>query len=243
MSANLTRGKIQSVSELVEWVSSNGSFRIFRGQRVAKWPLVPSVQRNNVIPANSPGQRLAFEMEMLHAFQRKARPHLAVPPADSNRWDWLAIAQHYGVPTRLLDWSESLAFALYFAVEGETDNNGAALWMSEHPPLALTRHVDPFLIDHICLFEPPHVSPRITVQQSCFTVHPTDYVGQEYEWPCKLAKVFVPAEARSPILKELRMLGVNRASLFPDLEGIASDIRASYSNDGYSGVPIKGKEA
>jgi FRG domain len=232
MPHKLIRGVINSVGGLIDWVSGNGSFRVFRGQRSSKWPLVPSVQRHGAVDATSPAKRLAHEIEMLERFQRKARPHLSHPPPDTDRWDWMAIAQHYGMPTRLLDWTDSAACALFFAVEGSTDENGAALWVSELPPVAQTRLVDPFTVANINLYEPPHFSPRITVQQSCFTVHPTDYVGQAYEWPGKLAKLLVPVESRQAILEELRVLGVRRSTLFPELEGIASDIRTSFSSSG-----------
>jgi hypothetical protein len=56
------------------------------------------------------------ENYLLQSFRRKAEGLANVPPRQGHTDLWLFLAQHYGVPTRLLDWTEGLLHALYFAI-------------------------------------------------------------------------------------------------------------------------------
>lgn len=219
---------IRTVSDLARSIEGKES-SIYRGQENSSWELVPSVMRKNMIRAQSSHDRLNHEEEMLAHFKRQARPHLNPVPEDSNNWEWLALAQHYGLPTRFLDWTEHAAAALFFAVEKPNDGKDSAVWISGRPNEATAEEYHPLHINRICLYQPPHISPRITVQCACFTAHPTDYIGTRYDWPADLYKLEIPSEARVPIRDELRSLGIHRASLFPELEGISTEIKRRYS--------------
>jgi hypothetical protein len=103
---------IQSVRELVEQVRNlsapTRSRWFFRGQTCASWGLQPSVHRDY-------GDE--EERYLTQEFRARAGVRHARLPRYADYADWLALMQHYGLPTRLLDWTHSPLVAAFFAVE------------------------------------------------------------------------------------------------------------------------------
>jgi FRG domain-containing protein len=114
---HLLEKKAGSVGELIDAVRSILSFWNpaiidpqevwFRGQSKASQSLLPGLYRPAVRDLHYD------EIALVERFKVFATPHLRQVPADD--WDWYFLAQHYGLPTRLLDWSESVLAAAYFA--------------------------------------------------------------------------------------------------------------------------------
>src|SRR5260370_1312131 len=109
----LRLGTIFHVSELYQFLEKNyADLCEVRGQRDYDWPLQPKIDRPSFVAhRHARGwTRRHHEERLLAEFQRGARPHVMIQPAD--QWEWLAIAQHHGLATRLLDWTSNPLAAL-----------------------------------------------------------------------------------------------------------------------------------
>jgi hypothetical protein len=173
--------------------------------------------------------RLRQEKWLIEQFQKAARPLTPTPP--ENTWEWLALGQHHGLATRLLDWTTNSLGALYFACEDQHSTADSAVWCYHHEGAMANPAADPFSLRELAFYWPPHVTQRITVQGGCFTTHPPTSAQKTLKWPGDLRKVVIPAASRHRIRRELVQLGITRATLFPDLDGIAVTINRGVAAD------------
>ena len=108
---------IESWSEL-EKLELTSSFKLFRGQSSVDWNIESSLQRN--LDSNE-DHALNTEHWLIYQFKRRAH-HYIECPEDEDILSWLALMQHHGAPTRLVDFTYSFYVALFFAaVEAEGD--------------------------------------------------------------------------------------------------------------------------
>ncbi|MBY0506530.1 MAG: FRG domain-containing protein [Bryobacteraceae bacterium] len=124
------------------WVEALGGDWVYRGQRDEAWALETAIDRASKrwvkLPTHdgreNPGHMLlnpsGNEKNMLEEFRRRAHHFLSSTPADHEILDWLTLMQHYGAPTRMLDWSHSPYVAGYFAIEklALEHSRGHAIW-------------------------------------------------------------------------------------------------------------------
>jgi hypothetical protein len=238
---------ITSVADLLQFLSSDvpsaAKHVWFRGHGDERWELVPSLGRKT--------GRVKAEAYLIKRFRQNATLLMShVPTGD---WDWLFIMQHHGVPTRLLDWTESPLVALYFAVSEKPKQNGA-LWCLV--PTALNSHSkikpeyssdipsieDPVItnyspktlvgeassrLDPIALLAPRNTA-RIQAQLGVFTIMhrdatPVDSVGDKKH----AWRYVVPKQKKATIMKELSLLGITQFTLFPELSSIGAMLARS----------------
>ncbi|WP_457796956.1 FRG domain-containing protein [Methylocystis sp. S23] len=200
---------------------------LFRGVASANYSLAPSIGR---VTPSQPKYSAAAEEEIFEKFKREAIPHLAYLGArPSDEWEWLALAQHHGVPTRLLDWSESPLVALFFAVlENEvSDQMDAGFYIVKRPtavpakrpktPLKLLKSKTPYF------FYPGYVTPRLVSQRGVFTVHPIpDEPWQpELEDPASVKLLAIDRNCKADFRRKLDATGVHHAMIFADLDGLS----------------------
>jgi hypothetical protein len=227
--------EVSSLTEFIDQVTrpAGSSMRVYRGvtDRV-RHKLIPSVGRLETLP----GSDVAYEKEILRRFKFRGRSKLKVEP--KNDWEWLALAQHYGLPTRLIDWTSSPLVAAYFATKPEIgidgrllpcNKNGGAIYVFETAEYIDTgRNADPF--DHSTgLFYTSFLSDRMAGQWGLFTVQrdPAKELSSD-DRATRIYKIVFTDRVASDIQKSLYLLGVREGLLFPDLDGIAADIRAEF---------------
>lgn len=224
--------KIEEFIELVTWMSPDDRI-VFRGQR-RHWPLIPSVGRDK-------DTKLWFTSEenVFKEFKREALPYLGHTP--NNDWQWLAVAQHNRLPTRLLDWTRNPLVALWFAVCKPAENASPGIvWSFIYDAERIISNSvgqpSPFSIEETFLYCPEHVFPYIQAQSGVFTIHHRDQIRNEFvpfentqDADLLIRRVEIPAKSFSTLRYKLFRLGINASSLFPGLQGLVE--RISYQNE------------
>jgi hypothetical protein len=104
-----------------------GARWVFRGQRDAGWPLKTSIER--VCAHIPPGKWKRAEEHLLRQFQRRLHQYQPLIPEMDDTHERLALMQHHGTPTRLLDWTRSPYIAAYFAVEAASSDAPSCVWI------------------------------------------------------------------------------------------------------------------
>jgi hypothetical protein len=167
-------------------------------------------------------------------------------PEHVDAWTVAFAMQHHGMPTRLLDWSDTFAVALHFAVSvGKGD---AAVWLLN--PFVLNKttigqsgifyptdldgdyadffvHRTKKLDGGVAAILPLRHHPRVFNQRGAFTVHGDVSNTLETLCPQALKKIVIPAAERGEAKRFLEMAGVSEFSLFPDLDGLARELAQS----------------
>jgi hypothetical protein len=102
-----------SISELENFAQTHKGW-LFRGHRCPEWKLETSLERAS---SRCGVNQIEYERAIWGEFRRHAHSYLTRVPADSCTVEWLALMQHHGAPTRLLDFTQSFWIALFFAFE------------------------------------------------------------------------------------------------------------------------------
>lgn len=224
---------IRSVAELCELVeqefrNDKGTTVVYRGHGAKSFDLRPKVGR--LRPAGNSSGRRVNEKLMLQLFRRQT---FGLSAAVENEWELLAIAQHHGMATRLLDWSRSPLVGLYFAVCRECESrekDGRPLkedaeliaWRSNREVLnSEYLSKSPFKVKKVSRYIPRVVTPRLRAQSGLFSIQPDPSHAMS---EVGMARISIPFDRRKAIKDALYRLGINESVLFPDLDGVARHI-------------------
>ncbi|HWC16180.1 MAG TPA: FRG domain-containing protein [Terriglobales bacterium] len=190
----------------------------------------------------------ADEWEIRREFRRRGILMLSErEPQDE--WEWYFLMRHNNAPTRLLDWTDSALIALYFSLRLKLrENVPPAVWVLN--PVRLNQIVcntdsvvlsnEPQAAGYLpesprqelrpelpIAVDPIHVSRRLAVQRSRFTIHGRDQNGLitvAASHPGVLFRILIERKSVTRLLGDLRTCGVSETTIFPDLEGLSREL-------------------
>lgn len=244
-----TDKKVRSVTEYIDVLRQITRNRVlwFRGQTNSEKRLVPGLARRGK-------DWLSDEAMLINRFRQNAVALL--PSASRTDWDWLLLMQHYGVPTRLLDWTENSLAGLYFAAVSMRGRNTKAIagcvWVldpvalngeammtpatNDIPTLGVDQALREYLPSEVAAalnVRPPvavlamRMFPRLVAQSGVFTlIHRRPTPIELVQEGAYVGRIVVPGKAKERIAKELASMGISRLSLFPELDSVAIHVKS-----------------
>jgi hypothetical protein len=228
--------QISSVADLIRIIGvlSQDDELMFRGQS-RDWPLLPGIGRFDC--GGYANNWRAFHEDVVERFWRLATPHLVSRTVeDVEKW---VIAQHHGLPTRLLDTTLNPLKAMHFSVSDPRDDpHDGVLWVFTYNGFRqdLDERYRKFWDAEITAFLPAQIHPRLTAQEGAFICYPlpanakklpaldklpSSFAGSE---DIQCHKFLVPAKQKRFLRFELLRLGARHSLLFPDLDGVAREV-------------------
>ena len=234
---------------------------VFRGQSNASWGLQPSLLRclgEDVAPKVA----LFLERRAYDQFRSIAHWHLpeGMLPNDVSVMSWWGVMQHYRAPTRLLDWTESIFVALYFAVNDGDDCDGALWAVHAHSVNeSMTRRYGECTettayLDFAKRFLVPDApasvffvglrrkSDRMFAQRGQFSVsqmvlcdhgEAVNSVSRELKQSGVLVKLMIPAKLKPEFARRLSSMSISAATLFPGIDGLGMSIAEFLRQEGF----------
>jgi hypothetical protein len=202
---------IKSFQHFADDVARVAYPKLCRGQPQDYGSICPKVCRptSGDVPKIQVLEKQCFDLFRLHG-----APYL---PSQADDWTLLALAQHHGIPTRLLDWTYNPLVALFFAVRENPDTDGLFLCLHFRERVDTRQNPDPFALDKVQVYYPPRLSQRMVVQDGVFTVHPEPRSGTD---GMLMSRYKVPAKLKLEFKSRLEQFGISEVTLFPGLDSL-----------------------
>lgn len=209
----------------------------FRGHGRIDYQLAPSALRYETVDERERALSLVRQMKRVLAMK------LERTPDPNDELGWIQVAQHYGLPTRLLDWTLNAAVALFFACADAPDSDGLVVllnpldlnqraprgaprlfdahtdWLRIQKYLSLDGRTSPRGLCTIAI-SPEWNTPRIAIQHGAFTLHGSRRFAIDAQQASSLRYVPILKEHKVPLLHELARVGMGEMFIFPEPEHV-----------------------
>ncbi|MDP2939249.1 MAG: FRG domain-containing protein [Candidatus Omnitrophota bacterium] len=248
------RTQVQTWEEYKKWVASviaNKKDYYYRGQADAKWELQTTFHREAVVSVITLDTYLNDILPRVH-YYICAWHNEIINLQDPNEFgSFLALLQHHGFPTPLLDWTLSPYIAAYFAFREVNDKLPQVdhvkiyifdfqVWTTTFQQLLDLRETKIAYVS--VLFPYARFNPRIIHQMGTYTVTNQPDMGayilkrsQEVNKDFLRSFTFSVKE-RTKVMRELNLMGINEMALFPGLEGVCHTMREWFFSKDHVGL-------
>ena len=219
----------------------------FRGQEDREWHLEPSIHRGKLF------ERENYVTNDFYIYVNQIEDNA---PHKDNYAAWMSLMQHYGLPTRILDWSSSPLVACYFALEkNREENNDSCIWVLVPRKINIQEGfgeyvypIDAYTVQQMLMpafkdkakFEDKYKDKiiachsvkkdlRMYSQQSSFTVHNSQRKLEDICDDETLFKFVIPHYCKEKMYESVNILGISTSFIYPDMEHISRDIIKKYT--------------
>lgn len=224
------------------------SFPLYRGHAKGVYELLPTLHR---VYQKTGKDIWTLENNLYCDFRSLAGPRLKF----NNSWETFFSMRHEGVPTRLLDWTENIGTALFFAFDSDV-LDAPHIWVLD--PYALNKKTpgigeimlnpEEDLPDYQCTYAskcndtgnkisihelpvlvyPNRSNERLFAQRGLFTVHGTNENKMELTCSDCVERIDIPEALIGKLSDLLLRFGINKYSVYPDLKGLCDYLKMSY---------------
>lgn len=209
---------IHTVEQYLSEIQVYPEVDFFRGQSSVEYKLLPSIGR---LFKNGNEQALVeYERCIFDEFKRKFSQYTDCRP--QRDLDFLFLAQHYGLPTRLLDWTYNPIIALYFACNSNFEKDGVVFqcFPFSHAIFNKETH-DIFSFPRESILIPDLTDMRYKNQNGLFVLYPKPWIESTEHISYKF---IIPASSKRIILTKLIKIGITESFIMPSLDSLCKDV-------------------
>jgi hypothetical protein len=225
---------IERLAGFIEEVAPHFDSYLYRGVTNSGHTLVPSLARHLGGRSPSKEELKGLETREIGALRQFwMRSQVYGGPRRPLDVEFMALAAHFGLRTRLLDWTHNPLVALYFAVSDSGDQlrkDGAVYVLAPGDGFERIDPLAPLPISHTTVLGliPHHIDARMTAQDTVLTVHPSPWSALTSGDIGEIRTLIVPKDKKAVLRRELQACGIHEQTLFPGHEGLARSVNFEF---------------